>query len=409
MSKNHKDFERFFHEDDRNPPHAHPLHWNLWTVKDEIGVFDNETSFESTNARALFWNLVDNPSVVSLPSITEDNREMGKGVWLGVLDLLAYGCGWTNIRRELNWWAMGGFEVIDEPVFGRLNRDLGPALLALVWYLNKYEKAATRIESYLTSIGLPSFTDEESGIYDGRGPDFLELSEIESYLEHQDIKQRYPVTAVLLDGEGDDPAGLVRAFTFESLSEDDEDRTSVVEIDEHHLQIAFQNYSHWYRNLHRLVDEFMVEAWGSEGLLSPRGFRVDVWVRGIGFLGQFVFDEERNRFVRDIKVLDFGVAHRFGPRRKDFLSMPSFREDSTRLRAEPEAHSSEQDGLMWFDAVPEALQNLLRDLIQRTEEKLGKDEARDYVKVLVAFSSGHISLTQEEATAEMSTLLRVLT
>lgn len=406
MSKKHEAFGEHFFEFETGQTEILP--WNVWTVRDELMVFGRDASFASENSRALLWNLVDNPSVVALPHVSKDNLELARGVWLAVLDLLAFGNGWVNVRRELNAWALRGFEVIDEPVYGRLHRDIGPALYALVWYLNKHDKAAAEIENYLTNIGLPGHISEEEGIYEGHGPNYLSVSEIESFIEVEDLRQKYPLVAFLFEGTGEDPAQLARYFTYRDLTEDDEDRSSVVEIDENHLQVAFDIYPHWYRDLHRIVDDYLDQISDTGVLDHPNGFKVDVWVRGMGFLGQFVFDHERNRFVRDLKILNLGVAHRFGPRRNDFLGRPDLEEVSAPEVTQGVLESDSED-LLHFDSVPEALQNLVRDLVNRTEEKLGKEDAREYVSVLVAFASGNISLTQEEATAEMATLLRVLT
>ena len=89
------DFNAFW-EQDRSNQDAHPLGWKVWTTPDELGVFFHHadggpSDFQWTNARALYWNLVDNPQVVCWPEITDRNWDDGRGVWQAALDLLIYG------------------------------------------------------------------------------------------------------------------------------------------------------------------------------------------------------------------------------------------------------------------------------------------------------------------------------
>ena len=110
-----------------------PIRWDLRVFDSEWSVGE---SFEWMHARALAWNLLDNP-YVALQPILEDKSISG-GVWQSVLDLLAFGQGWVDIARELRNW---NYQVIEEPVYSRITKDLGPALVALELYLNVFPKA----------------------------------------------------------------------------------------------------------------------------------------------------------------------------------------------------------------------------------------------------------------------------
>jgi len=94
---------------------------DLEQVRWDLRVFDSEwsdgESFEWMHARALAWNLLDNPYVALQPIL--DDKAISGGVWQSVLDLLAFGQGWIDIARELRNW---NYQVIEEPVFGRITK-----------------------------------------------------------------------------------------------------------------------------------------------------------------------------------------------------------------------------------------------------------------------------------------------
>lgn len=315
-------------------PDAHfsrkePFAWDVWTCEDEVGVFTQHDPYEITMTRTLFWSLLDNTNVAAVPAPDESNLQASLGAWLGVLELLAYGNGWVNIRRELNGWAVSNFEVIDETVFGRIQHDLGPALWALVWYLNKFPEASNKIQDYLEDIESPRSTTLDSwdeGFYEGRGPNFINPSVIMNHIDAVKLRERYPFTRVLLDDfpfEGPDPTDLSGAFT--RLSRDETSRDiRVEELAMDRLQVSCR-FANWYQRVHSSVKEFVDLAYDSPD--SPgestmrkswlESLRVDVWVYGIGFMGQFRFHEERNRLVRQDSVFYVGVPHRFFPSRFD--------------------------------------------------------------------------------------------
>ena len=304
----------------RNEPFA----WDVWTCEDEVGVFTQGDPFEITVTRTLFWSLLDNTNVAAIPRPEKSNLQASLGAWVGVLELLAYGNGWVNIRRELNGWALSGFEVIAESVLGRIQHDLGPAIWALVWYLNAFPEASDNIQGYLEDIESPEGESMIGGIYEGRGPNFINPSVIMSHIEAIRLEERYPFTRVLLGDfpfEGEDPADLSGAFTHFSQVETSGD-IRLEELAMDRLQVSCR-FPHWYRHTHTSVKEFVNLAYLSSD--SPEEsanrriwletLRVDVWVYGIGFMGQFKFNEERNRLVREDSVFGGDVPHRFFPDR----------------------------------------------------------------------------------------------
>lgn len=62
-----------------------------------------------------------------------------------------------------------------------------------------------------------------------------------------------------------------------------------------------------------------------------------------------------------------------------------------------------------FSDVPPALQDLMKEMIARVEEKIGQEDADIATEKLKAFMSGSDLFSQSEVSSEMSTLLRLLT
>jgi hypothetical protein len=62
-----------------------------------------------------------------------------------------------------------------------------------------------------------------------------------------------------------------------------------------------------------------------------------------------------------------------------------------------------------FSDIPPALQNLMKEMITRVEEKIGQEDADEATQKLKGFLSGSDLFSQAEISSEMSTLLRLLT
>lgn len=62
-----------------------------------------------------------------------------------------------------------------------------------------------------------------------------------------------------------------------------------------------------------------------------------------------------------------------------------------------------------FSDLPPVLRDLIEDMMQRVEEKIGKDDAKKANSKLSSFRSGGDVFSQSEVSSEMSTLLRLLT
>jgi hypothetical protein len=397
---------------ERLPP---SLKWELWTVEDDINVFGQADSFDWLNARGLVWSLVDLLGVVAFPRVDESHKQAGHGVWQAALDLLAYGNGWVNIRRELNAWALQGFSVIDEPILARLKHDLGESLWALVWYLNEYPWASDQIENYLTSIQMRFvFPESERHTFEGRGPNFLDPQQIRGLINDRGIRERFPFTSVLLDDDGGkDPAHLSPHFAFQGAPTPEREDLMLEVITESHIQVEFRTYARWYERLHEeldlrsqgftpqdlAIDELSV--WVNPGLIA------DIWVRGIGFLGQFVLDEERQRFVRNERILTRGVGHRFFPERAGLRNGGTLRGDEEPFSREKQAEKKEESYI--FEDVPPALQKLIKDMVTRVFEKANEEDADLATDNLRRFIAGEGERSQSEISSEMAKLLRMLT
>jgi hypothetical protein len=64
---------------------------------------------------------------------------------------------------------------------------------------------------------------------------------------------------------------------------------------------------------------------------------------------------------------------------------------------------------MRFSDLPEPLKNLMDDMIDRVEKKIGKQDADEVTQKLRTYKSGSDYFSQGEVSSEMSTLLRLLT
>jgi hypothetical protein len=295
-----------------------PIRWDL-------RVFDTEwsdgESFEWMHARSLAWNLLDNPYVALQPIL--DNKSISGGVWQSVLDLLAFGQGWVDIARELRNW---NYEVIDEPIYSRITKDLGPALVALEFYLNVFPKANQAIAWNLSRFSI--YGPETERYVAPADSDYTFA--LGDFVEKAQIRKRYPITAPLLDvidlgnlwsNRDADPAHLASHFNYEFINFSDETGVplplSATQVGANHFQVSFDTYPRWYESLHEYFS-------GNHSSRSTSGFMpvdasdlvVDVFVKYKGFIGQFHVDQNRGRFVRK-NFNNAVVGHRFGPIRMD--------------------------------------------------------------------------------------------
>ena len=62
-----------------------------------------------------------------------------------------------------------------------------------------------------------------------------------------------------------------------------------------------------------------------------------------------------------------------------------------------------------FSDLPPVLRDLIKDMVQRVEDKLGKEDADEATTKLKSFQGGSDVFSQSEVSSEMSTLLRLLT
>jgi len=69
----------------------------------------------------------------------------------------------------------------------------------------------------------------------------------------------------------------------------------------------------------------------------------------------------------------------------------------------------EQAEKIRFSDIPPALQNLMKEMITRVEEKIGQEDADVATESLKAFMSGSDLYSQQDISSQMSTLLRLLT
>jgi hypothetical protein len=70
---------------------------------------------------------------------------------------------------------------------------------------------------------------------------------------------------------------------------------------------------------------------------------------------------------------------------------------------------ADQGAKVRYSDLPPVLKNLMKDMMKRVEEKIGKEDADVATKKLRSFESGGDMFSQSEVSSEMSTMLRLLT
>jgi hypothetical protein len=83
-------------------------------------------------------------------------------------------------------------------------------------------------------------------------------------------------------------------------------------------------------------------------------------------------------------------------------------DDIEQLRIEARARKMESEAIMFTD-VPPALQQLIHDIIQRVEDKIGEEDGDVCSAGLKGFIAGRYKYTQAEISAQMAKHLRMLT
>ena len=83
-------------------------------------------------------------------------------------------------------------------------------------------------------------------------------------------------------------------------------------------------------------------------------------------------------------------------------------EDIEQLRKEARARQKESEQLTFAD-VPPALQELIHDLIERVENKIGLEDADICSSDIKGFIAGRYKYTQSELSSQMAKHLRMLT
>ena len=87
---------------------------------------------------------------------------------------------------------------------------------------------------------------------------------------------------------------------------------------------------------------------------------------------------------------------------EDFIHNPDFEEIL------PVSKVNKNDQIRYSE-VPPALQKLIKDLISRVEDKIGKDEADTKTEQFREFMTSKNYYSQSEISSQMAKLLRVLT
>lgn len=70
---------------------------------------------------------------------------------------------------------------------------------------------------------------------------------------------------------------------------------------------------------------------------------------------------------------------------------------------------SDQGAKVRFSDLPPVLKNLIKDMVEKVEAKIGQDDADAATQKLKSFQSGGDVFSQSEISSEMSTMLRLLT
>lgn len=298
-----------------------------WTVN-----VDGQNSYstyadsgEWTSAVALWWLLLDSPSLRVRPAAA-DQADARYAPWQGVLHLLAYGKGWTDPAVELEAWRREGYPTSD-PVLRFLFSSFGPGISVLELYLkmNPYEDLTIR--QFLSRSGRDEGSElRERSWSDGN------LSEVWSHASAamrtgdnplvSSFVEAFAVGLFASDERTDDArtfgiggAHVSPHFTYQWVSEVSstfEAQDTIEFISESCWRVDFARYAGWYQKLHRLLEPQELYEVASQEPSS-----IYVFVDGIGCLGQFARDPDSGRLARVVPVAE--------PRNADPLATPRSR------------------------------------------------------------------------------------
>jgi hypothetical protein len=274
-----------------------------WTVSYELpSCFTDNWS----SAKVLAWTLLDIPNARILPPsdgrIEDHDR---RSWWQTAVDLLMFGKGWIDLAQELQRWRMNDYFANDS-VLSFVRNTWGETIIALEWYLLLHPRANETISGHVTGIRRQS---PNYGLA-GEKVDIATSTELfNQLLKVRDHHPAFKLVDVLLgknSGEkftkhgattsGTDSAHLASHFSLQAgnwsptIESSDE-----LMIAGRSAVLTVAKYEGWYHKIHDLRRE----SHDPESTLTDIEIReITVLVSGMGYLGNFVFDDDLSCFIR---------------------------------------------------------------------------------------------------------------
>lgn len=275
----------------------------IWGMTLQVPNTFGDNGREWIEGRAIVWNALQMNAKIVPPTRFEHGAP-NYGWWIGLVDLLAFAGGVDDIAAYLRSWAASGYTASTR-LQEFIRSNWGDSVAALEVFLYLHPNAREQIYRYVQECkGAPIEGEKElpSGdelirlnaaaystaiLRSERDPELVKG--LFSGLNYVDVD--YLASARPQWG---DPAHLGAHFTFEwsehsGVLQDGE----TVEFGKYgSARLSLGTYSGWYAKLHTLRREFERDP------DTARDFdRVEVDIAGLGSLGVFVFDLNRQCFV----------------------------------------------------------------------------------------------------------------
>lgn len=258
-------------------------------------------------ARGLVWGLVGIPGSRLIPQESPFRdpsatyMAQSRSWWLAALDLLVFGEGWTDIPGNLTAWRQRDYSA-DTAILGFVARSFGPTIAALEAYLYAYEYARLAIAEYAlrarqVSVADLDLSEPKRHISPAEGDELLNLVrnlESRHYAGHMIHHLLSPEdfdswsTKDWIGHMPGDSAHLSPHFTnlWADVDNSVSPNDTVLFTADNSAILTTAQYEGWYHKLHELRRDTF------NGRLSETAVsRVTVRVMGLGWLGEFQYDE----------------------------------------------------------------------------------------------------------------------
>ena len=280
-----------------------------WIVSHEL-----PTSFGDnwSSAKVLAWTLLDVSDVrIEMAPDSRFSVEDQYSWWLAAIELLTFGKGWGDLAAELRRWRMNNY-VANDPVLKFVKNTWGETLVALEWYLLLHPYVRERV--FQTVMAARGIQVKGDALSLERDAGFV----VELFNRIENLPEHHPsmpfVRALIGDTANErmiehvikktdefmlgssDPAHLSSHFSQDGVEWSSRiEPTDSIALVANHAILTVEKYEGWYHKIHDLHRE---STEPENGLTDKEITSITVFVKDLGCLGTFVFDEGMQCFIR---------------------------------------------------------------------------------------------------------------